>query len=54
MSFHNKVSFSRKAAVEAVKMESGHSQLTVGVRLTTGVKSREDFEVLELDTLWNN
>lgn len=54
VSLHNNVSFSRKAAVEAMKMKSGHSQLTVRVRLTAAVRSREHFKVLELDALWNN
>lgn len=54
VSLHDNVGFSRKAAVKAVKMESSHSQLTIRVRLTAGVRSREHFKVLELDTLWNN
>lgn len=54
VSLHYNVGFSRKAAVEAMEMKSGHSQLTVRISLTAGVRGREHFKVLELDALWKN
>lgn len=51
MGFHECVGFGGETAIEAMEVESGHSELAVRVRLRARVWVGEDFEVLEFDAL---